>query len=112
MAPSLKRHRRAFGRAAELYASDRGFFNEANVASSVNDGGQHSLHSEARRKQNAAAPGDEKSAPLNRRREWNKSRRISLRRQPQLRLADTDPGQNDARQRVSPRLCSISSARR
>src|ERR1700722_13926597 len=36
---------------------------------------------------------DEKSAPLNRRREWNKSRRISLRRQPQLRLADTDPGQ-------------------
>jgi IS5 family transposase len=38
VAPSLKRHRRAFGRAAELYASDRGFFSEANVASCVNDG--------------------------------------------------------------------------
>ena len=38
VAPSLKRHRRAFGRAAELYASDRGFFNEANIASCVNDG--------------------------------------------------------------------------
>lgn len=38
MAPSLKRHRRAFGRAAELYASDRGFFSEANVASCVNGG--------------------------------------------------------------------------
>jgi hypothetical protein len=38
VAPSLKRHRRAPGRAAELYASDRGFFSEANVASCVNDG--------------------------------------------------------------------------
>ena len=38
VAPSLKRHRRAFGRAAKLYASDRGFFSEANVASCVNDG--------------------------------------------------------------------------
>jgi len=38
VAPSLKRHRRAFGRAVELYASDRGFFNEANVACCVNDG--------------------------------------------------------------------------
>src|ERR1700726_4313120 len=33
VAPSLKRHRRSFGRAAKLYASDRGFFSEANVAS-------------------------------------------------------------------------------
>jgi hypothetical protein len=33
VAPSLRHHRRAFGRAVELYASDRGFFNEANVAS-------------------------------------------------------------------------------
>ena len=38
VAPSLKRHRRAFGRAAELYASDRGFFSEQNVAACVNDG--------------------------------------------------------------------------
>src|ERR1700704_938110 len=38
VAPSLARHRRAFGRAAKLYASDRGFFNEANIASCVNDG--------------------------------------------------------------------------
>ena len=38
VAPSLKRHRRAFGRAAELYASDRGFFSEGNIASCVNDG--------------------------------------------------------------------------
>jgi transposase, IS5 family len=38
VAPSLKHHRRAFGRAADLYASDRGFFNEANIASCANDG--------------------------------------------------------------------------
>src|SRR5712691_9092091 len=38
VAPSLARHRRAFGRAAELYASDRGFFSEQNVAACVNDG--------------------------------------------------------------------------
>jgi IS5 family transposase len=38
VAPSLKRHRRGFGRAAELYASDRGFFSEQNVAACVNDG--------------------------------------------------------------------------
>src|SRR6202165_2578061 len=31
VAPSLKRHRRSFGRAPELYASDRGFFSEKNV---------------------------------------------------------------------------------
>ncbi|HEY1472949.1 MAG TPA: ISNCY family transposase [Pseudolabrys sp.] len=38
VAPSLQRHRRAFRRAAELYASDRGFFTERNIASCVNDG--------------------------------------------------------------------------
>jgi transposase, IS5 family len=38
VAPSLKRHRRAFARAAELYASDRGFFSEGNIASCANDG--------------------------------------------------------------------------
>jgi len=32
VAPSLKRHRRAFRRAPELYGADRGFFNEQNVA--------------------------------------------------------------------------------
>jgi transposase, IS5 family len=33
--PSLQRHRRAFRRAPELYASDRGFFTERNVAACV-----------------------------------------------------------------------------
>src|SRR6266581_1873686 len=33
VAPSLDRHREAFGRAPELYGSDRGFFSERNVAS-------------------------------------------------------------------------------
>ena len=32
VAPSLKRHRRAFRRAPELYGADRGFFSEHNVA--------------------------------------------------------------------------------
>jgi len=35
VAPSLKRHRRAFRRAPELYGADRGFFNEQNVAACV-----------------------------------------------------------------------------
>ena len=38
MAPSLKRHRRGFGRAPEFYGSDRGFFSEQNVASCKQDG--------------------------------------------------------------------------
>ena len=33
VAPSLRRHRQAFGRAPKLYGSDRGFFNERNLAS-------------------------------------------------------------------------------
>jgi IS5 family transposase len=33
VAPSLRRHRQAFGRAPELYATDRGFFGEQNLAS-------------------------------------------------------------------------------
>ena len=36
--PSLQRHRKAFGRAPELYGSDRGFFSEQNVAACVRDG--------------------------------------------------------------------------
>ena len=35
VAPSLERHRRAFGRAPELYGADRGFFSEQNVAACV-----------------------------------------------------------------------------
>jgi IS5 family transposase len=35
VAPSLKRHRRAFGRVPELYSADRGFFSEQNVATCV-----------------------------------------------------------------------------
>jgi IS5 family transposase len=33
VAPSLRRHRQAFGRAPELYGTDRGFFSERNLAS-------------------------------------------------------------------------------
>jgi IS5 family transposase len=33
VAPSLRRHKHAFGRVPELYGSDRGFFNEQNLAS-------------------------------------------------------------------------------
>jgi len=35
VAPSLRRHRRAFRRAPELYGADRGFFSEHNVAACV-----------------------------------------------------------------------------
>jgi transposase, IS5 family len=35
VAPSLKRHRRAFRRAPQLYGADRGFFSEQNVAACV-----------------------------------------------------------------------------
>ena len=35
VAPSLKRHRRAFRRAPDLYGADRGFFSETNVAAGV-----------------------------------------------------------------------------
>jgi IS5 family transposase len=38
VAPSLRRHRQAFGRVPELYGSDRGFFSEQNLASCKNDG--------------------------------------------------------------------------
>ena len=38
VAPSLRRHRRGFGRVPELYGSDRGFFNEQNLASCKHDG--------------------------------------------------------------------------
>ena len=38
VAPSLRRHRQAFGPVLELYGSDRGFFNEQNLASCKGDG--------------------------------------------------------------------------
>ena len=38
VAPSLQRHRQAFGRAPELYGSDRGFFSEQNLASCKHNG--------------------------------------------------------------------------
>jgi IS5 family transposase len=38
VAPSLQRHRQAFGRVPELYGSDRGFFSEQNLASCKHDG--------------------------------------------------------------------------
>jgi transposase, IS5 family len=38
VAPSLQHHRQAFGRAPELYGSDRGFFSEQNLASCKHNG--------------------------------------------------------------------------
>ncbi len=38
VAPSLQRHRQAFGRAPQLYGSDRGFFSEPNVTACTHDG--------------------------------------------------------------------------
>ena len=38
VAPSLQRHKQAFGRAPELYGSDRGFFSERNVTSCTRHG--------------------------------------------------------------------------
>ena len=38
VAPSLQRHKQAFGRAPELYGSDRGFFSEPNVTSCTQGG--------------------------------------------------------------------------
>jgi IS5 family transposase len=38
VAPSLQRHKEAFGRTPELYSSDRGFFSEQNLASCQQDG--------------------------------------------------------------------------
>ena len=38
VAPSLRRHRQAFGRVPELYGSDRGFFNEQNLISCKQEG--------------------------------------------------------------------------
>ena len=38
VAPSLKRHSEAFGRAPELYSTDRGFYSEQNLASCERDG--------------------------------------------------------------------------
>jgi transposase, IS5 family len=38
VAPSLRRHRQAFGRVPELYGSDRGFFNEQNLTSCKQEG--------------------------------------------------------------------------
>src|SRR4029077_14914448 len=39
--PSLKRHKENFGRAPELYSSDRGFFSETNVKSTLPRFGAH-----------------------------------------------------------------------
>jgi transposase, IS5 family len=38
VAPSLKRHKQAFGHAPELYGADRGFFSEPNIASCARSG--------------------------------------------------------------------------
>jgi transposase, IS5 family len=38
VAPSLRRHRQAFGRVPEVYGSDRGFFSEPNLACCNRDG--------------------------------------------------------------------------
>jgi transposase, IS5 family len=38
VAPSLERHKQAFGHAPEFYGADRGFYSENNVASCAQDG--------------------------------------------------------------------------
>jgi len=38
VAPSLKRHKKAFGRAPDVYGADRGFFSEQNLASCARSG--------------------------------------------------------------------------
>jgi transposase, IS5 family len=38
VAPSLRRHRRTFRRAPQLYGADRGFFSERNVTVCVHGG--------------------------------------------------------------------------
>jgi transposase, IS5 family len=56
VAPSLRRHRRTFRRAPELYGADRGFFSEQNIAACVHGRRQDSMYSPARRQQNATTP--------------------------------------------------------
>jgi hypothetical protein len=54
--PSLKRHRRAFRRAPELYGADRGFFSEQNVAACVQGAVKTVCIPQRGGKQNAATP--------------------------------------------------------
>jgi hypothetical protein len=56
VAPSLRRHRRAFGRVPELYGSDRGFFSEQNLAIREHDW-QGMARLLGKRKRTAAARG-------------------------------------------------------
>jgi IS5 family transposase len=64
VAPSLRRHRRAFGRAPELYGSDRGFFNEQNLASCKHDGVKVVCIPQRGGKKAADREAYEKSAPF------------------------------------------------
>ena len=57
VAPSLRRHRRTFRRAPQLYGADRGFFSEHNVTLCVHGGVVTVSHSTAWRQQDAATPG-------------------------------------------------------
>ena len=60
--PSLRRHRNAFGRAPELYGSDRGFFNEQNLASCKRAGVEVACIPQRGGKKTAEREAHEKSA--------------------------------------------------
>ncbi len=60
--PSLRRHRQGFGRAPELYGSDRGFFSEQNLASCKHDGVKVVCIPQRGGKKTAEREGFEKSA--------------------------------------------------
>src|SRR5215813_8265009 len=62
--PSLKRHRKAFGRAPELYGADRGFFSEKNVQSCERSGVNVVSIPQRGGKKDPEREAHEKSAPF------------------------------------------------
>jgi IS5 family transposase len=62
VAPSLRRHRQAFGRVPKLYGSDRGFFNERNLASCKRAGVEVACIPQRGGKRTAEREASEKSA--------------------------------------------------
>jgi IS5 family transposase len=62
--PSLKRHKKAFGRAPELYGADRGFFSEQNVKSCERSGVNVVSIPQRGGKKDAEREALEKSAPF------------------------------------------------
>jgi transposase, IS5 family len=64
VAPSLKRHKKAFGRAPELYGADRGFFSEKNMKSCERSGVDVISIPQRGGKKDAEREAHEKSAPF------------------------------------------------